>query len=93
VTYEIYKVNIKPHKQWWFHNKSWNTRWTCFKRTPISVTLDDYMYWENLFNKRIERMKLRNGPVAVDTVLKNISDVLEVKAVKVDASDIQCKFF
>ncbi|XP_048728796.2 uncharacterized protein LOC125646508 isoform X1 [Ostrea edulis] len=52
--------------------------------------LDDYLYWENFYNKRIERMKITSTPVTVHTVVKNISEVLEVKAVKVTASDIQC---
>lgn len=63
------------------------------KYSFFSVTSDDYLYWENFYNKRIERMKITSTPVTVHTVVKNISEVLEVKAVKVTASDIQCKWY
>lgn len=55
----------------------------------ISV-LDGYLYWESLVNKRIERMAKSGSPSEVEIVVKGVKDVVEVKAVKVDSSDIQC---
>lgn len=55
----------------------------------ISV-LDGYLYWESLVNKRIERMAKSGSPSKVEIVVTGVEDVVEVKAVKVALSDIQC---
>ena len=55
--------------------------------------LGDYLYWESLVNKRVERMVKSGSPVQVDFVVKDVPDILEVKAVKVDAKELQCEFF
>ncbi|XP_061178133.1 uncharacterized protein LOC133186815 isoform X1 [Saccostrea echinata] len=51
--------------------------------------LDDYIYWENYYLKRIERMST-NNPKAVNIILKDVGDVQEVKAMKVEANDLKC---
>lgn len=51
--------------------------------------LDDYIYWDNYFLKRIERMSI-NNPKAVNVILKDVGDILEVKAMKIEANDLQC---